>query len=262
MASLFTPPIPAPSCVRSGTPELTNPGQFGNPSRSIPLSEWGSSSMRSCGTGTRPAWRGRPCGSSNSLVQYDDIVAVDSRTNIIKVVNGRQCRISRNSGKSTSFIESWLGSCGNPPTYNQNLPTCIQRTPPPSPPPPPQNSGWGPLPPGTTVPQGMRKIGIYDPNTNSIPNIASRRAADQYRIAICDSGVDATHPDLKVIGGQTFGSGNPGSVGPTDGCADFDNPLVDCYGVRFISTYTVVAWIDASVKVECMYSSSLHGRCC
>lgn len=178
--------------------------------------------------GSKLVWRGVTCGDG-SKIQYAELRAINSQGALIKPT----C-ILRPDPSKPAWTRQRFGSCGVQPLYTTALPTMVcsatggggssgsspppsnTGTPPtPTPPPPPAS----PSPPNSSGRTGplLNRVPIVsgDQASSSLSRIEAATAAGvdsteglpaerQIGVAIIDSGIDGTHPDLNVVGGKSW----------------------------------------------------------
>lgn len=160
-------------------------------------------------TGSTLVWFGRTCGDG-SKVLYNQVRSVRQDGSLIN-----NCILRRDATQIT-WTRQRLGACGIAPTFATSLPTRICSptgggggSPPPPPPPsnpPPVGTNQVlpkvPVAAGEEVTPNMQRIEAV--TAAGVDNIAGLPASQQIAVAVVDSGIDGTHPDLNIVGGKSW----------------------------------------------------------
>ncbi|WIA09993.1 hypothetical protein OEZ85_010205 [Tetradesmus obliquus] len=170
-------------------------------------------------------WKGRFCRGSTSSINFTEVAAVDRFTNAaLRTSKGALCRLVR--GPNPSVNAQRFGSCNAAPAVAAGLPVRVCGA----------TGGNGnlggvgttpmglvlprvPLQPNEQVPSGVSLIEAA--RGGSVGNI---KLGKTVVVAVVDSGVDATHPDLNYVGGKGFVI--PSTAVPGDSA----DPASDLYG--------------------------------
>ncbi|KAF8055730.1 aprE [Scenedesmus sp. PABB004] len=203
-----------PRCVAGGAAALAR----GVPGTPAPGLAW-----PHCLTPTaRLLWVGAPCGganSSSSAVAYRELRAVDAASGRPLTGGGGLPCVLRPDTARPQWTRARFGGCGAPPLLVRDLPARLcapPRAPAPAPGQQPAALPRAPLAPGDAVPAGVAAVEAASAARGVVDVDAAPRAGPgggRLSVAVVDSGVDGTHPDLSLVGGASWVEAAPGVPG-------------------------------------------------
>lgn len=176
----------------------------------------------------------RLCSSSSSQLQYNTMIAVDVTTGAV-IRNRNKACVAHADTARPAWTKHRFGACGKAPAIAPALPTrvCSQSTDPSDPPTPnPPSPSTPPSSPPTTAnpPPGdlpRRKVAAGEEIPAGVARIEAVTAygavntdGTQFGVAVADSGIDCSHPDLNCGDGKSWVQDSDNF--PGDSAADKD----------------------------------------